>query len=182
MAEKFSNDRYRPGGFWRIDDRSGERVRNWDTSKEWNGAIVSKESWETRQPQDFVRGIPDIQTVPDARPPSDLFVGPFFTLMAANAFPGDDSVVVEDVSGFTVGDFFSIFLDTGDRFLATISSLSAYRLVTQDGYDIVTLAGDSLVAQSPGSQVINFYPPLPLSASIGVEVISYTPVVSQIAA
>lgn len=169
------NDKFRPGGFYRADDLDSARRRNYDTEKEWNGAIVGPDNFETRQPQDFLKGVPDIQTVPDARPPSEIFTGPFFTLMAADALPGDSTVQVEDVSGFTVGDLFGLYLGT-EFFMATISSLSAYRLATQDGYRLITQAGDYLVAQALGANVINFYPPLPGTASVGVEVISYTPV------
>lgn len=35
---------------------------------EWNNLIVSDRVWEARQPQDFVKGVADNQTVPNARP------------------------------------------------------------------------------------------------------------------
>lgn len=59
---------YVPGDFYRIDDRSGFKVRAKRTEKEWTGLIVAENLWEPRQPQDFVTGIPDNQTVPDPRP------------------------------------------------------------------------------------------------------------------
>lgn len=69
---RWTRREYRHGDFNRICDRSGFKVKASDTRKEWNGLIVRKEDWEPRQPQDFVRGRPDRQTVPDARPgPSD---------------------------------------------------------------------------------------------------------------
>lgn len=41
----------------------------------WQGFYVCKDCWEPRQPQDFVRGIPDIQTPPWVQPlPADVFV------------------------------------------------------------------------------------------------------------
>ena len=59
---------YVPGSFWRVDDRSGFKVRSYKTQKEWNGFIVDRRIWEARQPQDFVKGVKDDQTVPEARP------------------------------------------------------------------------------------------------------------------
>lgn len=59
---------YKPGSFYRICDRTGFKVRAEDTREEWNGSIVSKLVYETRHPQDMVRGRTDSQTVPKARP------------------------------------------------------------------------------------------------------------------
>ena len=43
--------------------------------KHWQGYFVCPEHWEPRHPQDFVRGLPDIQTPPWAQPePADTFV------------------------------------------------------------------------------------------------------------
>lgn len=42
--------------------------------KHWQGYYVCPEHWEARQPQDFVRSVPDIQTPPWAQPmPQDTF-------------------------------------------------------------------------------------------------------------
>lgn len=72
---------YVPGDFYRIDDRSGFKVRAKKQRKEWTNLIVDQKLWESRQPQDFVKGVIDDQTVPEARPrPSqDIFVGPIST-------------------------------------------------------------------------------------------------------
>jgi hypothetical protein len=44
----------------------------------WDGLFVCKADWETRHPQDFVRGRKDVQNVPNPRPePSMTYVGPF---------------------------------------------------------------------------------------------------------
>lgn len=59
---------YIPGSFYRICERSGFKVRSFDTRKEWTGLIVRSQSWEPRQPQDFVKGVRDDQAVPDPRP------------------------------------------------------------------------------------------------------------------
>lgn len=68
---------YRSGDFWRIDDRTGFRVRSSETVKQWDSLIVSRGEYEDRHPQDFVRGRRDQQSVPDPRPePEGRTVGP----------------------------------------------------------------------------------------------------------
>lgn len=63
------------GDFYRIDDRTGFKVRANRTRKEWNGRIVRSDSFEPRQPQDMVRGQRDDQSVPKPRPRQpDLFI------------------------------------------------------------------------------------------------------------
>jgi len=59
---------YKKGQFNRIDDRSGFKKKSGQTSEEWTGMIVATESWEPRNAQDFVRGIPDKMWVEKPRP------------------------------------------------------------------------------------------------------------------
>jgi len=63
-----ANEYYKPGDFYRICDLSGLKVRASETVKQWNGLIVHRDWAETRNPQDFVRGVADLQRVPDPRP------------------------------------------------------------------------------------------------------------------
>lgn len=42
--------------------------------KHWQGYYVCPEHNEARHPQDFVRGVPDPQTVPWSQPPSDTYI------------------------------------------------------------------------------------------------------------
>lgn len=67
---------YEPGGFYRICQRCGFERRNYDTRKEWTGLYVCADTcFETRHPQDMVRGRKDLQRVPDPRPePEDTFL------------------------------------------------------------------------------------------------------------
>lgn len=60
--------RYVAGTFYRICDRTGFKVRSYNTQKQWNNLIVRDRSFEMRQPQDFVTGVRDDQTVWDPRP------------------------------------------------------------------------------------------------------------------
>jgi hypothetical protein len=73
---------YVPGDFWRICEVCGFKYRSTQTSKRWDGLIVCREDFETRHPQDFVRGLTDRQNVPDPRPePAHIFVGPTEAIM-----------------------------------------------------------------------------------------------------
>jgi len=66
---------FKMGSFYRISERTGFATRAENTKREWQGLFVEKRVFEPRQPQDFVRGVPDIQTVPYSRPrPADVFI------------------------------------------------------------------------------------------------------------
>lgn len=54
----------------------------------WEGFMVCESCWEPRQPQDFVRGVPDTQTPPWTQPdPPDQFI-PVCTPNSTTAYPG----------------------------------------------------------------------------------------------
>lgn len=43
--------------------------------RQWDGAMVHRSFVDKRNPQDFVRGVPDNQTIPNARPEApDVFL------------------------------------------------------------------------------------------------------------
>ena len=74
MRRQYANY-YKPGDHNCICDRTGFKVKRSNARKEWNNLIVRRESWEPRQPQDFVRGKKDQPGVRDARPrPADYFL------------------------------------------------------------------------------------------------------------
>ena len=115
---------YIPGDFWRIDDRSGFKVRASRTRKEWTGDIVSTKSWEARHPQDYVRGRPDDQTVPDPRPrPADASQGNAFTVTTAAASAGAYIITVSSSSGFVGEGLIRVMLDSGEAALIQLFSI-----------------------------------------------------------
>lgn len=61
---------YVKGGHRVICDRTGFERQIEDCRYEWTGMLVLKSEWEPRQPQDFVRGVPDGKPVKDVRPDS----------------------------------------------------------------------------------------------------------------
>ncbi len=63
--------------------------------RHWQGYYVCPEHWETRQPQDFVRGTADVQTPPWTQAmPANLFV-PFNEPMYLTTSDGDRIVTSE---------------------------------------------------------------------------------------
>lgn len=66
--------------FWAAGDwnavcyECGRKRKASALKKNWQGYYVCKEHWEPRQPQDFVRPVPDVITPPWAQPPSGIFV------------------------------------------------------------------------------------------------------------
>ena len=91
---------YRRGGFWRIDERTGFRVRADRTAKEWDGTIVDRADFEARHPQDLIRSRADNTTVSDPRPePTDVTQaapgGPFMLIVS----DGDDAPSIQIEGG-----------------------------------------------------------------------------------
>lgn len=57
------------GGDWNvIDDRTGFKKKRSECQMTWDNLLVEKKFWAPRQPQDFVRGRKDKQTVGLTRP------------------------------------------------------------------------------------------------------------------
>ena len=55
----------------------GAKFKASELRRHWQGYYVCDKHWEARHPQDFVRGVQDIQTPPWAQPaPGNLFIGP----------------------------------------------------------------------------------------------------------
>lgn len=66
---------YRAGDYYVICDVCGFKIRASETRRRWDNLRVCTNDWESRHPQDFVRGRRDRQRVPDPRPePADNFI------------------------------------------------------------------------------------------------------------
>lgn len=64
-----------PGNWKAICDRCGFEFASDQLRKDWQGLMVCRKDYETRHPQDFVRGVPDNPTPPWTRPePEEVFV------------------------------------------------------------------------------------------------------------
>jgi hypothetical protein len=123
------NRTYRPGSFYRNDDRTGFKTPAENTVKEWTGRIVRNKSYEPRHPQDFVRGVRDDQSVPDARPrPAPLFTGPSTYLITTPSVAGSSILNVKNTMGLVFADLVIIMLDNGNTFYATVASVSVNQI------------------------------------------------------
>lgn len=56
------NPGYKPGDHWVICDVCGWAYRHSDMKRRWDGAVVCKEDWEIRHPQDFLKAQPEDQS------------------------------------------------------------------------------------------------------------------------
>lgn len=142
---------YKPGSFYRVDDRTGFPQRAERTRKEWTGLIVDERVWEPRQPQDLVRGVEDDQSVPDARPLApDVFVGPITTTTTAACVIGQTVIPVEGTAGFTKGAKIGCMLDSGTVFFTKLA-------VNPTGGNL-TLALPLPYSMASGNNVTNYQP------------------------
>ena len=68
-------------GDWIADcDVCGRKYKASELTQRWDGLMCCDDDWEIRQPQDFVRGVPDTQIAPWLRPePADQFIVIHFT-------------------------------------------------------------------------------------------------------
>jgi hypothetical protein len=151
--------KYRPGSFYRVDDRTGFSQRAEHTRKQWNNLIVDEKVWEPRQPQDLVRGVKDQQSVQDVRPLApDQFVGPVWTATSYAVPIGSNLIPVASVASFSVGDQIAIMTqgDGGVLFHSTVTGIGFYSF---QSYGTVACfqIGDSLPQPvGTGAQVWNY--------------------------
>ena len=120
--------KYIPGSFYRLDDRTGFKERAENTRWEWDGLLVSPKVWEPRQPQDFVRGVRDVQNVPQPRPrQTDQFtiLGTWVTAFTPRL---QSTVQVKTSAGFEIGDQVVVVLDEGDVYYPYVVGFTATTL------------------------------------------------------
>ena len=61
-------DYFRLGDYNAVCDECGFKYKASQLKRRWDGAMVCREDWEPRHPQDFVRGRPEGQALPYTRP------------------------------------------------------------------------------------------------------------------
>lgn len=143
--------KYKPGSWYMQDDRTGLVQRSGVMKRQWDGLMVDERRWEPRQPQDYVKGVPDYQSVPVARPkPSASFYGPTTMELAQAASPGDKVIVVTSTAGIAKNDRLQVMMDNGE-FFVTICTLPP-----ADGQ--ITLGGEMPYFASAGNVVSDLGP------------------------
>lgn len=65
-------DYYKPGDYNSICDQCGSKRKASQLKLQWDGLRTCEKCFELRQPQDFVRGVPDPQGVPWSRQRGEL--------------------------------------------------------------------------------------------------------------
>lgn len=127
---------YVPGDYYRICERTGFKVRANRTKKEWTNRYVRDISFEMRQPQDFVTGVRDDQTVFEPRPRStDSFQGPLGTTLSANAVPSNAAPFLLNFTSTVrmfIGDTVSVMLDNGEMFKVILVDVPSQTSVQTD--------------------------------------------------
>ena len=67
--------------------------------RHWQGYYVCPEHWEPRQPQDFVRNVPDVQTPPWVQPfPANVFQNIGFLLEQDDSQGSPSFILLEDLT------------------------------------------------------------------------------------
>lgn len=120
-----ADDKHYVGGQWyRICDRTGFKVRDVATKKQWNNILVRDQSWEPRQPQDFVQGVKDDQTVSDPRPRSiNVFQGPLTTVLTAACPITTQILPVQTTIRWAIGDIINIMMNNGVMMVTSIADV-----------------------------------------------------------
>ncbi len=117
---------YIPGSFYRIDDKTGFKVRAEHTRKQWDNAITREESYEERHPQDFARGTSETEMkVHKPRPRQvDVHIGPLQTELTDASSAGSEWISVYTQLRFAVGDRITLMLSTGDTYWGYVQDVS----------------------------------------------------------
>lgn len=79
-------DYYDPGDWNVACSMCGRKFKASQMVRNWQGLWRCREHNEPRQPQDFVRAIPDVQAVPFAQPETDIDIE-FCSLNGVSAIP-----------------------------------------------------------------------------------------------
>ena len=102
----------------------GRKFKASQLKRYWKGYYVCPEHWEPRQPQDFVKGVPDIQTPPWVQDRTDTFL---------EYFPASfcTAITVQPLADFGVSDCMT--LGGGFPQAAVTSSSHAPSLLQESG-------------------------------------------------
>ena len=92
---------WRPGRYLIEDDESGKVVYDDQVAKIWDGSIREKRMYETRQPQEFVRGKNDPKVLTETRPAAPTAIPTNTT----GPFVGNTTIPVPQGPAFHLYDF-----------------------------------------------------------------------------
>lgn len=109
---------YRPGDWNVICDKCGMKRKASQCRLNWENLFVCAGCYEPRHPQDFVVGIPDIQTVEIARPDQVSSMGETTVKTAGSIY--STTIEITSTSNVSDGDTIGIVLDNGSCFWTTL--------------------------------------------------------------
>jgi len=145
-----SRPHYIHGDSYMTDDVTGLKIRRSEALRRWDGAYTTRENWEPRHPQEFVRAKSERIVAEVVRPLLPIAtIGPLVTRAIAAAAIGATSISVESSVRMLAGDLLTIMLDNGDTFRATIVS-------------------------TPDTETIVIDPALPRGVEVGGVITNYT--------
>ena len=141
-----SRDFYAPGDWNVACSMCGRKRKASELVKNWQGMYRCPEHNDSRHPQDFVRAVPDVQTVPFAQIPSNTFQGD----ISATASGSGDAIILTPtvpLGGPFPGQIleFEAVNDNTGAATATLNGTSA-AVVDSDGEALT--AGDILDGQT----------------------------------
>ena len=122
------------GGTWNaICDRCGRKRKNYDLRMTWDNLWVCSDTcWDPRQPQDFVEGHADDQTVPIVR--SWVVQSMGTTTLSVAASRNATSVTLASTTGILDRGSLGIVLDAGECHWTFSDGVPAAGVVTLGSY------------------------------------------------
>ena len=127
-------------GDWIADcDVCGRKYKASALSQRWDGLMCCDDDWEIRQPQDFVRGVPDTQIAPWLRPePPDQFITFAFTFPAV-VIPAPTTVTIATLP---------IYAPWNPRVISTV--IATIDIAKRTPFTLTSINGSPLNTQTLG--------------------------------
>lgn len=104
-----------------ICQRCGFEFKFSELHKTWDGLWVCADDWEPRHPQDYVRGIPDNQSVRNTSPETPDTYAPFFVTSLTSAVGSGDATIQLRVAPL----FLAYRVSEGNYFYLSLSYANA---------------------------------------------------------
>lgn len=122
------NPGFKPGDYWMVCDVCGFDYRRSEMSQRWDRLWVCKKDYETKHPQDFVKGVKDKQAVPVSRPDNLNLTNSTTLSVAATA--GASTITVAATTYIADNDTIGITLDDGTVQWTTVDGTPVAGVVT----------------------------------------------------
>ena len=134
---------YRLGDWVFVCDQCGGKRHASTGKRDWQGLFVCPECFDIRNPQDFVKGVKDNQTVPWAR--SGIVQTMGTTAVKTAASKGDLTLDIDSISDLADEDSIGIVMDDGTTDWKLINGTPAGNTVTFNNPLIYSAAVDNTV-------------------------------------